>query len=51
MSESEAVAAVAEFVEKHEIRILNVAGPRASGWAARYAFASAVVGEVIRNRG
>jgi hypothetical protein len=30
MSESEAVAAVAEFVEQTEIRILNVAGPRAS---------------------
>jgi hypothetical protein len=30
MSESEAVAAVAEFVEQNEIRILNVAGPRAS---------------------
>jgi hypothetical protein len=30
ISESEAVAAVLQFVQKHEIRILNVAGPRAS---------------------
>jgi hypothetical protein len=45
MSESEAVAAVAEFVEQNEIRILNVAGPRLSGWAAGYAFSLAVVRE------
>jgi hypothetical protein len=49
-SESEAVAAVAEFVEKNGIQTLNVAGPRASGWAAGYAFSLAVVGGVIVNQ-
>jgi Circularly permutated YpsA SLOG family len=51
VSESEAVAAVAEFVEKNGIETLNVAGPRLSGWAEGYAFALAVVGGVIRNEG
>jgi hypothetical protein len=49
MSEAEGIAAVAGFVEKNEIRILNVAGPRASGWAEGYAFSLAVVGGVIGN--
>jgi hypothetical protein len=40
--EAEAVAAVAEFVEKHAIQTLNVAGPRASGWPEGYSFAVAV---------
>jgi hypothetical protein len=48
LGEAEAVAAVTGFVEKNEIRILNVAGPRLSGWAAGYAFSLAVVGGVIR---
>jgi hypothetical protein len=47
MSESEGVAAVIAFVEKHVIRTLNVAGPRASGWKEGYAFSLAVVGGVI----
>jgi hypothetical protein len=51
MSESEAVAAVAEFVEKNGIQTLNVAGPRLSGWAEGYAFALAVIGGVIVDQG
>jgi hypothetical protein len=48
MSESEAISAVTIFVEKNEIRILNVAGPRGSKWEEGYAFALTVVGGVIR---
>jgi Circularly permutated YpsA SLOG family len=47
VSEEEAVAAVAEFVEKNGIQTLNVAGPRASGWAEGYGFAIAVVRGVL----
>jgi hypothetical protein len=47
MSETEGVAAVIAFVEKHGIRTLNVAGPRASGWKEGYAFSLAVVSGVI----
>jgi hypothetical protein len=51
MSEEEAVAAVKGFVEKHEIRMLNVAGPRLSGRAAGYAFSLAVVRGLIVDQG
>ena len=47
-SVAQAVAAVAEFVEQHAIRILNVAGPRASGWPDGYDFARTVVGQVVQ---
>jgi hypothetical protein len=50
MSESEAVAAVAEFVEKNEVQTLNVAGPRGSKWEEGYAFAVAVIQGVISHR-
>jgi hypothetical protein len=50
-SESEAVAAVAGFVETNGIQTLNVAGPRLSGWAEGYAFALAVIGGVIVDQG
>jgi hypothetical protein len=46
-SESEAAAEIGRFVEEHEIQVLNVAGPRASGWKQGYAFAMATVREVI----
>ena len=42
-----AADAVVRFVEEHDLRVLNVAGPRLSGWPKGYAFAMAVVGEVI----
>jgi hypothetical protein len=41
------VEAVFKFVEEHGIRVLNVAGPRLSGWAEGYGFALRVIGGVI----
>jgi Circularly permutated YpsA SLOG family len=43
-----ASAAIAKFNEQDEIEVLNVAGPRLSGWAASHAFALSVIGEVIQ---
>jgi Circularly permutated YpsA SLOG family len=51
VSVDEAVESILKFVEEHEIRTLNVAGPRLSGWAAGYAYALRVVGEVIARFG
>ena len=47
LSESEAGAAVVGFVEKNEIQILSVAGPRASKWTEGCEFSLAVVGGMI----
>jgi hypothetical protein len=47
ISVERAVGAVIRFVDENEIQILNVAGPRMSGWPQGYAFALAVVGGVI----
>jgi len=46
-SVEEAVRAVSGFIEDHRIAVLNVAGPRASGWTEGYGFTLAVMGEVI----
>jgi hypothetical protein len=46
-----AVKAVLRFIEENEIQIMNVAGPRLSGWAAGYDFLLAVVGGVIVDQG
>ena len=43
--------AIVRFVEENEIQVLNVAGPRASGWVAGYRFALDVVSGVIRDEG
>jgi len=43
--------AIVRFVEENEIQMLNVAGPRASGWVAGYRFALDVVSGVIRDVG
>jgi len=43
--------AIVRFVEENEIQVLNVAGPRASGWVAGYRFALDVVSGVIRDVG
>jgi hypothetical protein len=48
ISEAAAAKAIMRFIEEHEIKVLNVAGPRLSKWAEGYGFATAVVGEVIR---
>ncbi len=42
-----AAQAVLEFIEDNRIQSLNVAGPRASGWTDGYAFALAVMAQVI----
>ncbi len=47
ISESAAAAAIVRFVEENEIQVLNVAGPRLSGWPQGHAFALGVVGKVI----
>ena len=46
-SEPEAAAEIARFVEKHDIHVLNVAGPRASGWRQGHGYAAGTVGAVI----
>jgi len=43
-----AAAAVVKFIEENNIKTLNVAGPRASGWADGYAFAFGVIGQVTK---
>jgi hypothetical protein len=50
ISAERAAAAVARLIAEHEIQVLNVAGPRLSGWAEGYAFAVGVVGEVIERQ-
>jgi hypothetical protein len=47
ISTERATSAVLRFIEENEIEILNVGGPRASGWPEGYQFALAVVGGVI----
>jgi hypothetical protein len=42
-----AAEAVLRFIEDNNIETLNVAGPRASGWADGYRFAADVVSSVI----
>jgi hypothetical protein len=46
-SEATAAAEIARFVEAHEIRVLNIAGPRLSGWAQGYRYALETVGKMI----
>ena len=47
VTEPQAVAAIRRFVEAHGIAVLNVAGPRASGWREGEGFARAVLGAVL----
>jgi len=42
-----AVEALSKFIEDNKIGALNVAGPRASGWTAGYAFTLQVIAGVI----
>jgi hypothetical protein len=44
----EAGRALARFVERHAIRVLNVAGPRASKWPEAHEYARAAIGELLR---
>jgi hypothetical protein len=41
--------AIEQFVNEHGISVLNVAGPRLSGWPGGYTFALGVIGIVISN--
>jgi hypothetical protein len=43
-----AAEAVLKFIEDNGIEVLNVGGPRASGWPAGYGFSRAVIAEVIK---
>ena len=47
LSVEESVQAVLGFVAEHRIAVLNVAGPRASGWAEGYGFCLAVMSEAL----
>jgi Circularly permutated YpsA SLOG family len=47
MTKLRAADAAAQFVEEQGISVLNVAGPRLSGWPGGYRFALGVVGAVI----
>jgi hypothetical protein len=49
MTKLRAAGAIARFVEAQGISVLNVAGPRLSGWPAGYGFALGVVSAVISN--
>jgi hypothetical protein len=47
LSEAAAILCIADFVDKHGIRVLNVAGPRESKWTEGHEFTKTVVGGVI----
>jgi hypothetical protein len=47
LSALRAADAILQFLEEQAIEVLNVAGPRASGWPEGYAFSLRVIGEVI----
>jgi len=42
-----AVAALARFLRRHRIRVLNVAGPRASQWAGGYAYTRELLARLL----
>ena len=48
-----AVAAelIGNFIDEHEIKVLNVAGPRLSGWKGGYAFARGAMRNIIGKAG
>jgi Circularly permutated YpsA SLOG family len=49
MTKLRAAQLIGQFLEEQSISVLNVAGPRLSGWPAGYRFALGVVGSVISN--
>jgi hypothetical protein len=49
MSEAAAAEAILKFVNENGIRVLNVAGPRASGWPKGFAFAFGVIWRVLKS--
>jgi hypothetical protein len=49
MRQLRAADAIIQFVDANGIAVLNVAGPRLSGWPKGYIFALGTVGAVISN--
>jgi Circularly permutated YpsA SLOG family len=49
-SPASAVAAAEKFLQNRRIKVLNVAGPRASEWPAAYQTAYAVVSQLLQPR-
>ncbi len=50
VSVSEAVDGVRSFIAKHDVQVLNVAGPRATGWGEGHQFAFDVIRGVLEHR-
>lgn len=50
ISSDRAVELAVAFVNRNEVEVLNVAGPRVSEWADGYEYALQVVGGLCRNR-
>ncbi|MGH8291628.1 MAG: putative molybdenum carrier protein [Steroidobacteraceae bacterium] len=48
-SEAAAAPGILDFTEANSIRVLNVAGPRASGWPEGFDFALEVISRVLEN--
>lgn len=48
-SEATAAPAILKFTEANGIRVLNIAGPRASGWPDGFDFALEVISRVLKN--
>jgi hypothetical protein len=48
MTEKEAAEEVWRFIDVHRIAVLNVAGPRSSGWTVGEGFARGVIGVVLK---
>jgi hypothetical protein len=49
MTKLRAADAISQFVEEYAIQVLNIAGPRLSGWPGGYRYALGGVGAVISN--
>jgi hypothetical protein len=48
LSAEDAAAHARRFLTRHRVRVLNVAGPRASGWPGGHEYAREVVGSLLR---
>ncbi len=45
--EADAARLIARFIDEHDIRVLNIAGPRASLWPEAHAFATRTVRDLL----
>ena len=48
ISARQAARMLADFVDRHGIRVLNVAGPRESAWPAARAYTTELIGHLLR---